>query len=452
MTTLKKFAGFKYRKKAWLLILVFVFIGFNQFPIINIGGKLKIYDLLGIYILFKYKHSCPKNFTMLGFLILFIVSPLLSFISSLFIEIPSNFYFKYPEALNSIKFGSKIFSILQMLFAFYNFAVVVAIYREKSLYENLSSWMRKIIIIATAISVYSIISAFTIDVIATYFPKIIQNFAKQPFRSHGFFMEPGYYIPYQTWITLFAFALRKTFKYGNIIFIINALSLLLTMSSVLAALFLVLITVPFIFKTSFKVRITTIAAITLFAVSLYVCLEHFGLTNMALYVLFEKIENFFTSPEHTLDSGAFRNFTSRIGLEIFGLYPITGVGVGNSVFYMHLFEYKMGIVTWGEELSLGVMPLSLFSSLLAEQGIIGGIALVMVIFGTIITLWKYKNKGYYSKYFLIGGLVNIGSMFSIPMVYSLYLWVFLALGLGYCNYINNQGKAKKYVHSQDIID
>ena len=74
-----------------------------------------------------------------------------------------------------------------------------------------------------------------------------------------------------------------------------------------------------------------------------------------------KATNFFYAPDHTLDSGSFRSYTGRIGWEIFYNQPLLGVGVGNSVYYMHLYEFKMGIVNFGDTLSLGIFPQNLYA-------------------------------------------------------------------------------------------
>ena len=188
---------------------------------------------------------------------------------------------------------------------------------------------------------------------------------------------------------------------------------------------------PFVFKYSLKMRIVVVVSLAAVFFIIIGFANYLGLLDELQYIVVEKIQNLFSVSDHTLDSGSFRSFTSRIGLAIFNDNPLLGVGVGNSVFYMHLYETKMGIVTWGETLTMGVLPLSLYSNLLAEQGIIGGIALVLVASIIICKCWKNRNKGELGKVFYLGTLVNFGVMFTISTLYSLFMWVFLALSIGY---------------------
>lgn len=108
---------------------------------------------------------------------------------------------------------------------------------------------------------------------------------------------------------------------------------------------------------------------------------------------------------------------------------------------MHLYENKMGIVAWDEELSMSIMPQSFYACLLAEQGLLGGFGFSLMLMGVICKVWKYRNSGDLGKIFYFGVLVNLGVLFSIPIIYSMYLWVFIALALGYYQFV---GEKRKY--------
>lgn len=170
---------------------------------------------------------------------------------------------------------------------------------------------------------------------------------------------------------------------------------------------------------------------------------YFILLESGYYDLFEtlflnKAVNFFSAADHTLDSGGFRNYTGRIGWEIFCSQPLFGVGVGNSVYYMHLYEFKMGIVSFGEMLSLGIFPQNLYACVFAEQGLLGGIALLLFLLGVVKELWKYRNDKPFGRMFFIGGLFNVAVALSNSLVYALYMWVFLVLALGYNKYVHEK--------------
>lgn len=195
---------------------------------------------------------------------------------------------------------------------------------------------------------------------------------------------------------------------------------------------------PFVFKSSKKTRMTIIFGLVTFVLVVIFVAQYAGLYDELQYALYYKIENFFTPADHTMDSGSFRNFTSRVGLEIFKAHPLLGVGVGNSPFFMHLYESKMGIVVWGEELSMSTMPQSFYACLLAEQGLVGCLGFALMLVGFIPKVWKNRNLGSLGKIFYLGVLTNLGVLFSVPIIYSLYLWVFLALALSYYNFVGKE--------------
>ena len=256
------------------------------------------------------------------------------------------------------------------------------------------------------------------------------------FRSSGLSQEPSFYVLYQVWIVLYACYSRSSFSkiMWILIIVINVTSLILTFSTALLALLGVVLLIPFIFKSALKYKILVLSILVVTCIVGYIILVNLGIYNLFESLFINKAQNFFLSPEHTLDSGSFRNYTGRIGLEIFKDNPWCGVGVGNSVYYMHPFEYKMGIVAFGETLGLGIFPQNLYSCVLAEQGILGGIFLFLLIFYILRVLWKNRNTTPYGRMFFIGGIFNVSVMFSVSVVYSLFIWLFLAISMGYYRY------------------
>jgi O-antigen ligase len=219
--------------------------------------------------------------------------------------------------------------------------------------------------------------------------------------------------------------------------ILNSISLLLTLSTTLLAFIIILFISIFVLKNRFKIRLLSVCI----TFSIFLC-GYFYLLKNHLLSLFEsyfvvKVSNFFSGNiTHTLDSGSFRNYTARIGLHMFYDYPITGVGVGNSVYYMHKYDAEMGITAYGERLFAGSFPQNLFTCVLSEQGLIGGISLVIILLMLIKLIWKNRNRNTLCRIFFIGGLFNIGVMLSIAPIYSLFLWVFLSFIPGYYKYID----------------
>jgi len=87
-------------------------------------------------------------------------------------------------------------------------------------------------------------------------------------------------------------------------------------------------------------------------------------------------------------------------------------------------------------LSPGIFPQNSFSSVLADQGIVGGLSFLAFLGGALRKFWINKNKSRYNQMFLLGTLFNFLAMLSIAPTYSLYLWVFIALGLCFIKYFN----------------
>lgn len=433
-------------KRYYLIFLIIVLIGFQQFPVIRIGGSLKIYEVLAIILLVlnisSYKFKKTVNPKLLCLWILFVVSPIISLIYNyLFLGYPSSFYKQYGAEALSFKFNYWVFPFLQLLYVFFNYTVISTIYRNNLLYKRFDYFIKVFVIIGTFIAIYSLIAFFTIDIIR-FLPDFIQNKSEYYFRSSGFSQEPSFYVLYQFWVVLFSIYSKKYFRYSVwlIMVIVNIISLIFTFSTTLLALMVILFISLFVFKVSLKIRIFVICCIFCISVGISIYITKLGYNDILTTIFIHKVENFFETSDHTLDSGSFRNYTSRIGIAIFKDHPALGVGVGNSVYYMQQYDPQMGIITYGEELHAGSFPQNLFSSVLAEQGFIGGFALCVFLIIVIRNLWKNRNRNKLCNIFFIGGLFNIAAMFSIAPIYSLFLWVFLGLALGYFNYLNKNTK------------
>lgn len=427
-----------------LLCLILLFIGFQQFPVLRIGGSLKFYEICAIIYLFliilTLKTKIPKLNIVYYLLLFFIVSPILSYLVALmFVPFPYGFYNRYPGAI-SFKFNHYLFPLLQLLYMFFNGAVIIGIIRSTFIFQNLEKILKYSILIGTCISLYSLFSMFVYDFVL-HLPTFIQNKTKYDFRSSGFSQEPSFYVLYQGWICLITYYCRKLFtvNYWRIILAINALSLILSFSTMIVALLFLILFSVFLFNTPLKTKLRTV-----FALGVMLVIGAFTITYLNRWELFNllfitKIQSFVSAPLHTMDSGSFRTYTSGIGFRIFNDYPVTGVGVGNSIYYMYLYEFKMGIKLFGERLAAGSFPQNTFSSVLSEQGLFGGTFLTLILYYIIKQTWLHRNESDLNRMFFIGSGFNIITMLTVTPVYSLYLWVFMALAINYIHHINAQG-------------
>lgn len=426
----------KYKFVSTIIIL----IGFQQFPVLRIGGSLKLYEIIAIilviFIIITAKIKPKIDLISALVKTLFVISPIISLTYAyIFLDYPTSFYTTYRNEHLSLKFSYSFFPILQLLYMFFNYAVIITIYKNDILYEKLDKLIKTFVIIGTCIAIYSLFSMFVIDLVPLL-PELIQY--KQPYimRSTGLSQEPSFYVLYQSWVTLFTYYSKRYFRKGVwlILLIINILSLLLTFSTTILGLVAILFLSIFVLGSSLKTKLLAILASISFCLITYSIIVKKGLWDLFETLFINKLLNFVSTPDQTLDSGGFRSYTSRLGMFIFEDYKISGVGVGNSVYYMHIYDPKAEIVTYGETLSPGNFPQNLFSSVLAEQGLIGGIALFGFLIVVIYSLWKNRKKNELCRVFFIGGIFNIVTMFTIAPIYSLFLWVFLSLAMGYYKY------------------
>lgn len=428
--------------KAWAAIGIIVLIDFQQFPVLRIGGSFKLYELLALLLLIidllfihRLKLAGPVALIAFGF---FIISPIISYCySNLILSYPSGYYLKYPEAASYFKFNYYAFPLLLMVYMFFNFSAFNEIALSSHVYVKLNKILKVSVVIATCIAVYSITVMFTGDFILKL-PSYIQNKRYYAFRSSGFSQEPSIYVLYQTWICLMLWYGKSLFgkKKWYVFFAINVASLILTFSSSLASLALLCVLNVFIFKSTFKAKVITILSILVLVFVGIWLINYFDLYDIFVYTFTSKVQNFLTAPAYTTDSGSFRSYTSGIGMKIFKDHWLTGVGVGNSIYYMYLYEFKMGILVFGETLHPGALPQSLPPTILSEQGIIGGALFIGLLAYSFSLFWRYRNASDYNKMFLNGFLFNASVMISVFPTYSMFIWVFIALGINYIRHFN----------------
>ena len=426
----------------YLLFLIVLLIGFQQFPVLRIGGSFKLYEILSIILLLvnvlSFKRSFSKSYINIFAFCFFVLSPLISILAAYFIVGYPKAFYEYYLGTDSIKFNYYIFPILQVFWMFFNYSTFSSLINSVGFYLNFEKILKAIVIMGSIIAVYSIIAMFTVDVI-TLLPTYIQF--KRPYylRSSGLSQEPGGYVLYQAWVCLITFYSGKLFSKVTWIFlvILNTISLIFTFSTTLIAFFGIVFLAIFILRTTTTVKLVSIISFILLVSLIYVLVVE---TNNVWYFntfFVDKINNFFEPSHHTLDSGSFRSYTSKIGIEIFKDNVLFGVGVGNSIYHMFPFEFKMGIEIFGERLHPGSFPQNLFSIVLSEQGLIGFIPFLLLFFSLFFKFFFSRNKSRLHQMFFIGALFNLFTFLSVSPQYSLFIWLFLGLGIGYLNYFDS---------------
>ncbi len=422
-----------YKKQLDLLIvLIIYFIAFQKFPIIRLGGIFKLYELLALLILILtiVNIKFRINVKDIPILIFFVFSPVLG-LANFYLhgELINNFFLKYPGIRGSLKFTPAVFPIFTLVFMFFHAAVYFGIKHSKSIKYSFENVIRVFLCINTVIAVYSLFAVYFLDVIA-YLPALIQDLRFYGFRTKGLSQEPSFYIIIQSWVVYILLIKKDIFKpvVQNTFLIINLISLLHTFSSSLVVVFLGCSIYYLFLHRSRIVKLRFLLFIIAVFVIANVLIAYTGMYDYVKYAFVDKIGNYFNATTHTLDSGSFRSYTTRIGFEIFRMFPVTGCGVGNSQYFMYLFEYKMGIKVWGERLHLGSFPQNLYSSISAEQGILGIFGLVWFVVNYFKRLLNNRCYNEWRNVFLVGGFTNLIIFNSVGPVNSLFLWLFLFLG------------------------
>lgn len=359
--------------KRYLILGVLLSIGFQQFPVLHVGGSLKIYEMLGLVMLWYYGVRLSNNIFTYMLFAFFVISPILSLMSFYMIDGDvASFYRTYRETEENFRFNIYIFPLLQLLFMIICYVVYSNLYYNRWIYRNFEYVKKWIVIVGTCIAIYSVVSMFIGDVV-TKLPGVIQNKHIYEFRSSGFSQEPSFYILYQGWIVLLAFFSHKTFNtlWWILIMLINILALIFTFSSTLVVFAGVVAMIVFVYsKLRYKLIYLALLAGGLSAG--YIALSRYVDVKMLNYAFIDKIEDFIFGKDDAGGSGGFRHYESTLGWIMFKDNPVVGVGVGNSIYYMHVVDKKSSIIPMDEQLHPGSFPPNTFACVFAEQGVVGG--------------------------------------------------------------------------------
>lgn len=427
-----------------LLLIIVLLIGFQQFPVIYVGGSFKIYEFIGLFLLFLYGIKWKKDLLIVLLFLFFVVSPTISLALFYFFDDVSSFYRIYPNVRGTFRHNIYLFPLLQLLFMYVNYVVLYNIYLNRELYKRFDVVVNWIVIIGTCVACYSIIAMFTGDPIS-HLPNIIQNKHVYVFRSSGLSQEPSSYILYQGWIVLFLWRLKRIFanKTWILLFVINVMSLILTFSSSLV-LFVGVITIMIFVISRTYMKIIYIGTLLVSLWIGYVTLSRYVDVQMLNYAMVQKLEDYVWGKEDAGGSGGFRHYESSLGWAIFEKNPFFGVGVGNSSYFMHKVAKDSSIVPVDEQLGTKSIPPNTFSCVFAEQGFCGGGILILLLFACIYKLWKFRKRKY-GYVLLTGSFFNIGCLLAIAPQYSMYLWVYMFMALGYMRYEERREKLRKII-------
>lgn len=424
----------------WLMVAS---IYLQQVCVINIGGSFKLYELLALVLLIvsipsllKFEKIRIPHFSFIFLLVFFIFSPWLPLVIRFVVNPETEYYIKYPEADNVLRFNIVFSAVFTYVYYVLCWVVVKNISTNDIVVGNTKRYIRLYVYVGCFVALYAIYSSFFVNLIG--FPDLIPSVIdfrnskpSEQFRPSGFSAEPGIYIYMLGWMLIFLItnAVGISYKLRLALSALTFFVIILTSSSqIVSVLFVFFLYV--VLYSSKKVKVAALLIIFLVLSILSTYFVDSGLSNQINYILFEKLANFFSSPTHTLDSGAFRSYTARIGFAIFTDYP-WGIGAGLSYFYMSNYEHMMGILSWGERLTFSSAPQNAHSMVLAELGAFGYLFLLLFFVSVFIAAFRFDRKYMdpLARSLVLGLPMVYLMLMSIYPISSIYIWLPIALCL-----------------------
>ncbi|NKF21889.1 O-antigen ligase family protein [Solimonas marina] len=422
-----------------LILLIVALIGFQQFPVIRIGGSFKVYELLAIalFLLAFYDGSIFRQKELYS-LIFFVAAPMISF-SFFWIGWRHNIHGYYDIYGNrgDFRYSYEAATAVPLLYFALCWISFTEISKSLWLYENKKRVIKSIVWMGHIVGWYAICASvlngiFHVPTPVQILPSWLQNVGKMTYglRASGFSQEPSFYVLYQGWVLLFTYHFRRYFgkALGRYLIAFSTICLLITFSSALVGFFIAAL----ISSQWGKGMISRARSLFVLVLAAAICLMvviYFGLGDVVQYAFVNKIGNFFAVPDTTLDSGEFRAYTAALGLEIFKDYPISGVGPGASIFFMHAYEYKIPIRVFGETLGPGSFPQNSYVSVMSDLGAVGFISMMLLFLYIFRIILKAKRIDPDISPFFTGTLFTMAALLSVAPAYSMFIWVFPALGV-----------------------
>lgn len=432
----------------YLIIGIISTIFFQQVFVINIGGSFKIYELFALFLfavfLFIDRPRIYGNLSALLF-IFFIILATYGTVSYFISELPYGYYKRFPAATNSLRTNIIIAPILLLFYYWFTWVVINYIISSKKVFVHRQKILKLFIIIATLVSLYNFYALVFVRFL--HFPDLIPSFLDfrnsptyRTGRFGGFSDEPGTYVILQTWVVYYLIIGKIKVNHNKLITIINTVSWLMTLSSLLVPGVVILIT--FLFIKSKKSRLKIIFILSIAIICIGTIINRLEIKSQIEYVAKKKLENYIYGTDNTLDSGSYRNFTTKLGFRLFEDYPITGTGPGTACFFIWQYENKMGIKTWGERITETTYPQNMYSKICGEMGLLGIITFVIFLLCLLRKEFRFRKKSSFIHSSLAGTIFMVFAFATTYPETSIFLWLNIALTCNTLYFIKNESEER----------
>ena len=424
----------------WIPFLILVTIGLQQFPVMRMGGSLRIYEILAFFGIFAALRKMLGERVRINWIIFifFVVSPFFSLWYFWFSDPPFNSYQAFfSNALQEFRYMPFPATAVPVLYYFFCFASYFLIVNSKWIYcnrERVIFWCAWIGFFISILSLFtSLLNYFGISGIIQILPNEVQNVGGVEYAGRGFGLsqEPSFYVLYQGWIVLFSIYYKNIInnKFRKVFIFIQIAALLSTLSSALVAFFGALVFVN-IFLYNFDIK--KISKYIIVSSVLFSAVYILGFGDYIYYMGIEKVLNFFSDPSSAGDSGFMRAYTAKLGIMMFLDHPYFGVGPGASIYYMPYYSNLFPVNFVGEFLNPGSFPQNSYISVLSDLGIFGFVSMMAMMAYFLRRFWRLRFDSQ-DRVFLVGFFFTFGCLFSVAPAYSMFIWVFMFLGLNFSN-------------------
>ena len=413
--------------KMTLGALVAIALNLQKYPSFDFGFSLKITDLIGLILFLHYIARLPSiriDYYFAIFSLLFLVTSWVGTAYTLFDPSIKNYYSRFPEALSSFRFDYRITTLVSYVYLLFMSSIILFLYTNSKCNKFSNYFINCYTTTNVIITFYALYGLLFVYYLG--FPDLTveildsrNNKPESQWRAAGFMSEAGFFSYMLSWALLIIIFDRNNIYFRGFKMIVIFIGLLLSFST--STLFLpTSIFLYFVFvKFNFKFVKATLLYSFLVSFSLYIAADILDITDFFTYSFAEKISDFFSIGTNTFGSGAYRSYLTRIALDIFSDYPLFGVGVGNSIFYIYRYEYSQGIIEFGETITNSSV-LSIFPKILAEYGL-AGISLFLLLQYKFFSLSRKVNNSN-GAVLGISVFMNMMYAFSITPEYSLFYW------------------------------
>lgn len=409
-----------------LINLILAFGFFQQVLVINVGGSVRLSDLLcligGVAVVFN-----QKKFRGLPLIILFaffVISPLIGQLLAIIKFTDFNrFYAIFGKEASGLRYDRTLASIIIYLYYLIVF-LYAALLSTCELNEfNFKKLTKTFIFAGLFTCTYSlygflIVRGFGAPDLIPSFLDSRNNTPISEVRPSGFSSEAGDLSFMLVWVLFLLTFQKKLFSSGFSFAskILVTITLIASFSSGIVSLFISIIFYNIFWNRNFLPLVWTI----LFGL----IVVGIALNNPAVaFVLHQKILKVFEgmmTGAFPVGSAGIRGYHWYLGLELFKDNMLFGVGGGGS--YFHLWRYDI----WGEAELDG--PKNLYIKVASETGLFG-VSLLFIFYYIVIrdALRLKKIDAQFSSLLFISLLYFSLSITALSTIYSLWVWMVFLL-------------------------